>query len=150
MTRYGVPFIPPEPAPATAPARVEPEGEPEVSTYDFNGLSLRVVQIDGEPWFVAIDALKTLGISRHGGVLNPLNEDEKTMRGRTSLGLGHGRPINLISESGLYKLITRSDKPEAKPFQEWVTRDVLPSVRLTTIRKTGSYSLTDSALSMAS
>ena len=55
------------------------------------------------------------------------------------------RRVLLASESGLYKMITRSDKAEAKPFQEWVTRDVLPS-----IRKTGTYGIPSTAFSIAS
>ncbi len=124
----GVAFAAPEPV----PAKVEPEGEREVSTFDFNGLSLRVVQIDGEPWFVAIDACRALGsyVKSCGGVnttmaLRNLNEDE-IRSGSKRIGVtekGGGGMPKLISESGLYKLITRSDKPEAKPFQEWVTRN---------------------------
>ena len=55
---------------------------------------------------------------------------------RTSLGLRGGRDIWLISESGLYKLVMRSDKPQVQAFQNWVAKVVLP-----TIRKTGSYSV---------
>lgn len=116
----------------------EPKAELKVSTFDFNGLSLRVVPIDGEPWFVGTDAIKALGLVAPSYAYGRLGEDETRYVGRTHLGLPEGRQMRLVSESGLYKLITRSDKPEAKPFQEWITRDVLPSVR-----KTGSYSLTD-------
>lgn len=42
-----------------------------------------------------------------------------------------GRPAELITESGLYKLIMRSDKAEAKVFRDWVTREVLPTIRKT-------------------
>lgn len=48
--------------------------------------------------------------------------------------LGSGRLVNLISESGLYKLVMRSEKPQAKAFQDWVKKDVLPA-----IRKDGGY-----------
>lgn len=140
-TTYGVPFMSPEPSQATVPAPASAKEEPEVSTYDFSGMTLRVVQIDGEPWFVATDVCRHIGfyIKRNGEVnttkaLRYLNDDERLVP-PTQIG---GRFPTLICESGLYKLIMRSDKPEAKPFQEWVTRDVLPS-----IRKTGSYSLTD-------
>ncbi len=96
--------------------------------------TVRVVTIDGNPWFVLADVRAVLDKAR-GGKL-PLDADET----RTVLELngttlkGHG--LQLVSESGLYKLIMRSDKPQAKPFQDWVTREVLPS-----IRKTGSYEL---------
>ncbi|HBT68496.1 MAG TPA: hypothetical protein DEB63_09970 [Agrobacterium sp.] len=58
---------------------------------------------------------------------------------RAHLGLKPGRPLKFVSESGLYKLIMRSDKPEARKFQDWVTRDV-PA-----IRKTGGYLLNEEA-----
>jgi prophage antirepressor-like protein len=53
-------------------------------------------------------------------------------------GLRQGKPVILVNESGLYKLAARSDKPQAKLFIDWVTREVLPS-----IRKTGTYALAD-------
>lgn len=64
--------------------------------------------------------------------LTRLGADEKkriTKKTHPDLFSGSSWHTNLISESGLYKFITRSDKPEAKPFQEWVTRDVLPALR---------------------
>lgn len=115
----GIAFTAPEPV----PAKVEPEVGTEISTYDFNGMALRVVQIDGEPWFVAKDVCDALSMSNPTESLRPLGADE---RAKTNLGQKGLHCVNVISESGLYKLITRSDKPEAKPFQEWVTRDVLP------------------------
>lgn len=107
---------------------------PDFSLFHFNTAPIRVVDIDGAPWFVATDIYGALGLTRWGGILNPLGADEKTLRGRTSLGLKPGRDVRLISESGLYKLIMRSDKATAKPFQDWVTRIVLPA-----IRKDGAY-----------
>ena len=62
-------------------------------------------------------------------VYGRLSDDEKTYSSRTALGLNPGKPMVLISESGLYKLVMRSGKPEAKKFQDWVTRDVLPVIR---------------------
>ena len=75
--------------------------------------------------------MKTNGQVNTTHALRPLGVDE-VITHRMSNKLG--RPMKLISESGLYKLVMRSDKPEAKQFQDWVTRDVLPA-----IRKTGSY-----------
>lgn len=97
-------------------------------------LDIRVVDMDGEPWFVRNDVINALGISKWGGVLNPLGQDEKRKYGRASLGLRGGRDVWIISESGLYKLIMRSDKPQARAFQDWVTKIVLPA-----IRKDGMY-----------
>lgn len=120
------------------------EQSPEVSAYDFNGLSLRVVQIDGEPWFFANDACRALGMDMSAGTSRwtvNVGKDEKrvlTKKTHPQLFCGSTWHTTMLSESGLYKMITRSDKPEAKPFQEWVTRDVLP-----TIRKDGTYSVFD-------
>lgn len=103
---------------------------------NYGGMPLRVIMIDGDPWFVGADVCRVLGsyVTSKGEVnvtmaLKILNTDEK----RCTLNPIGGRKPTIISESGLNKLILRSDKAEAKPFQEWVSRDVLPS-----IRKTGS------------
>ena len=110
-----------------------------LSTFDFNGNGLRVIDRDGEPWFVAADVCRALGLntaggaSRHFGNLNP--SEVASLRLKNG-----GKPNSLISESGLYKLVMRSDKPEAKAFQDWVTKEVLPA-----IRKTGGYLLNEDA-----
>jgi prophage antirepressor-like protein len=105
--------------------------------------NIRMTLIDGEPWFAATDVCRALGLEMAAGSshhLTSLRADERQKVHGPTLGLtegGRGNPnINLISESGLYKLILRSDKASATPFQDWVTREVLPS-----IRKTGSYAL---------
>ncbi|WP_209418637.1 BRO family protein [Brucella sp. NBRC 12951] len=95
-----------------------------------------MVTIEDQPWFVGSDVLQTLygRTSGMGNLYNPLQDGEKTKVKRVHLGMNPGRDAMLISESGLYKLIMRSDKPQACPFQDWVTRDVLPA-----IRKDGAY-----------
>ena len=106
-----------------------------LTTFDFNSLSIRVVEREGEPWFVAADAIKALGLS--GGTAAhymKLDSNEKTTIKRITLGLTPGKPMVIISESGLYKLVMRSDRPEARAFQDWVTKVVLPA-----IRKDGGY-----------
>ncbi|WP_375699787.1 Bro-N domain-containing protein [Pseudophaeobacter sp. TrK17] len=120
-----------------------------VATYSFNGMDLRVVEIDGEPWFVAKDAgmvlvnseaVRLRGVTQYLTHLDASEKQTKTAAELRSLGLPKGstgnRAMVLISESGLYKLVMRSDKKEAKQFQDWVTREVLPS-----IRKTGTYTM---------
>lgn len=109
-----------------------------LTTYDFNQNTIRVVEIDGEPWFVAADVCKTLGyyVKADGSVnttnaLRPLDDGEKTTAVISGM---RGMPPRIISESGLYKIVMRSDSPLAKPFQDWVTRVVLPA-----IRKDGAY-----------
>lgn len=103
----------------------------ELTTFAYNTASIRVIKIDGEPWFVAVDVCRILNITNATVALKPLAKDERAKLNLGQRGLG---AVNAISESGLYKIIMRSDKPEAKAFQDWVTREVLPS-----IRKTGGY-----------
>ncbi|WP_418314504.1 Bro-N domain-containing protein [Roseomonas gilardii] len=83
---------------------------------------------------MAGDVTRCLGLVRGGTTLSPLCATERRVIrkwGQTPL---KGQGLALISESGLYKLIMRSDKPQARAFQDWVTRDVLPA-----IRKDGMY-----------
>lgn len=105
-----------------------------LSTFNYLSNTVRVVEIDGQPWFVAADVCKALrfpyverGVFQY---LGRLSSDEKQTH---NLNMG-SKKFTIISESGLYKLIMRSDKPEAREFQDWVTREVLPA-----IRKDGMY-----------
>ena len=102
---------------------------------------IKILMLSGAPWFVATDVCRALGLSLSGGAhphLKKLANDERRVEQGTQFlsRSDHGCPpkITIISESGLYKLTMRSDLASARPFQDWVTRDVLP-----TIRKTGSY-----------
>lgn len=92
----------------------------------------RVIEIDGEPWFVAADVCRVLGfnIARHGvnHHLRRLSDDEMNTLTLAEGNRGNPRKV-AISESGLYKLVMRSDKPQARAFQDWVTRIVLPASR---------------------
>ena len=105
-----------------------------IITHTFNTFPVRVVQMDGQPWFIGSDIRRVLGVQQSGSNYSCLNNDEVQLipRGLAS-GKGMGR-AQIVSESGLYKLIMRSDKPQARAFQDWVTRDVLPA-----IRKDGAY-----------
>ena len=91
---------------------------------------IRTVAIDGEPMFCLIDICKSLGMSNPTMVAQRLDEDELT---KLNLGSRAG-DTNFITESGLYAVILRSDKPNAKKFRKWVTSEVLPQ-----IRRTGAY-----------
>lgn len=93
---------------------------------------VRTMTINNEPWFVLKDVCGILSISNAADVYARLDDDEKGVAQVDTLG-GLQR-MSIISESGLYNVILRSDKPEAKPFRKWVTAVVLPS-----IRKNGGY-----------
>lgn len=88
-------------------------------------MNLRVTEIEGEPWFVAKDVCATLGLETNH-VRRGLDADEVKS---TNLAGFRGRPPLVLSESGLYALIMRSSKPEAKAFRKWVTSVVLPAIR---------------------
>lgn len=93
---------------------------------------VRVVDVNGEPWFVAKDVCECLDIGNSRDVVAALDEDEK---GVDSIDTpGGAQEMSIISEAGLYSLILRSRKPEAKAFKRWITHEVLPS-----IRRAGSY-----------
>jgi len=102
-------------------------------TKTFNDQDIRIInQPNGEVWFVNKDVCKALDISNHNDALSRLDDDEKLL---SVLPTPAGnRNMTIISESGLYKIIFQSNKPNAKLFTNWVTKEVLPS-----IRKTGSY-----------
>lgn len=91
---------------------------------------IRMVMVDDEPMFCLIDVCRALEIKNATDVAKRLDEDELT---RLNLG-GRAGESNFITESGLYAVIVRSDKPNAKKFRKWVTSEVLPA-----IRKTGGY-----------
>lgn len=97
--------------------------------------SVRVVMQGDDPWFVAKDVCDCLDLSNNRGAIASLDDDEKGVSITDTLG--GQQEMSIISEAGLYSLILRSRKPEAKAFKRWVTHEVLPS-----IRKTGGYSTT--------
>ena len=104
----------------------------ELQVFTYSGNEVRTVQKNGEPWFVLKDVCAILSIGNVADVCARLDTDEKGVGQIDTLG---GRQnMNIINESGLYNVILRSDKPEAKPFRKWVTSEVLPS-----IRRTGGY-----------
>lgn len=97
----------------------------------------RVIDRDGNPWFVLADVCRKLGIGNPSDAASRLDADEKMTleitEGQSGVR-GGARSMTIINESGLYSVILRSNKPEAKAFKKWITSEVLPS-----IRKTGGY-----------
>ena len=108
----------------------------EVATFNFGNLPVRTKIINNEPWFVAKDVCDVLGLSNITEALRNLEDDELTSE---ILKSGNqGREMKLVSESGLYALVIRSNKPNARKFRKWVTSEVLPA-----IRKHGGYVTTN-------
>lgn len=103
----------------------------DIQTYsnDALGVTVRtVVDETGEPWFVARDVCDALGI-RTDTVRGILEEDEVKETNPNTIGVAGGRAPLIVSEPGLYTLVLKSRKPEAKAFRRWVTHDVLPAIR---------------------
>ena len=93
---------------------------------------IRTTEVNGEPMFCALDVCNVLGYSNPSkAIADHVDNDE-----RYNESLERGGTLLFISESGLYSLVIRSNKPNAKPFRKWVTSEVLPA-----IRKTGSYTM---------
>lgn len=103
--------------------------------------AVRHVLVDGAPWFVLADACRVLEIRNSRDAAASLDEDEKGVA--TTDTPGGQQELTIVNESGLYSLILRSRKPEAKRFKKWVTAEVLP-----TIRRTGAYTRSKSALEL--
>lgn len=102
----------------------------DITPFNFGTHTVRVITRNNQPWFVASDVCQALGYSNTSKAIGDhLDEDE-----RYNESLERGGSLLLISESGLYALVLRSRKPEARKFAKWVTSEVLPS-----IRQTGSY-----------
>lgn len=101
--------------------------------FDYDDQQVRVqVDATGEPWWVARDVCNVLDISNHSDAAGRLKADEKGV-GKTETPGGVQKML-LVNEKGLYRLIFRSNKPEAEAFQDWVFGEVLPQ-----IRRTGQY-----------
>lgn len=112
----------------------------EIQIFKFNDRPVRIVEKDGEPWWIAKDVCEILEIENTSDALSVLDADERitlvNSEGNPRAGIPNS--FNCVSEPGLYRLIMRSRKPQAKAFQRWVAHDVLP-----TIRKIGTYKLGD-------
>lgn len=103
-----------------------------LQVFQYQGRDFRAIEQNGQTWFILSDVCRVLGLGSPHKVAERLDEDEK---GRNLIPTPGGpQEATIINESGLYTVILRSDKPEARPFRKWVTAEVLPS-----IRRTGAY-----------
>ena len=114
----------------------------DVKLWQYESHDVRTIEKDGEPWWVLSDVCKVLELSTPARVAERLDEDEVSQT-HTIDKMGRTQKSTIINESGLYNVILRSDKPQAKPFRKWVTSEVLP-----TIRKHGAY-MTEETLEQA-
>lgn len=103
-----------------------------ITPFTYDDHPVRVVTIDGEPWFVLVDLCKVLDIANPRNVASRLDDDSKGVR--TMDTPGGAQDLTIVSEAGMYEVILLSRKPEAKAFKRWITHEVIPS-----IRKHGGY-----------
>ncbi|MDS3899844.1 BRO family protein [Staphylococcus hominis] len=112
----------------------------KLQIFNFEELSVRTMNIDGEPYFVGKDVAEILGYKKTANAINKHVDDED--KGVTKLGTPGGvQDVTIINESGLYSLIFSSKLESAKRFKRWVTSEVLP-----TLRKTGTYQVPDNPM----
>lgn len=105
----------------------------DVGTYERTEFgTIRTMSIDGEPWFVANDVAKSLGYANPSDATNKHCKRSEMRWGSDSLG--RRTEFKVIPESDLYRLIAKSQLPEAEKFESWIFDEVLPS-----IRKNGGY-----------
>lgn len=108
------------------------ENQNQLQIYNFQDNAVRTTQLDGEMWWIAKDVCSILGLSNPTKALRCVDADDLTLL-KVRAG-GQDRELNILNEAGLYTLILRSNKPQAKAFKRWVTHEVLPR-----IRRTGAY-----------
>ena len=106
----------------------------EIQKFDFKGAALRTLTDEaGEPWFVLKDCMSILDLGNPTETVKMFDKDEFSTT-EVIDSIGRLQQTYIISEPGLYRLVMKSRKPEAKEFQRWVTHEVLPQ-----IRRTGGY-----------
>jgi len=99
-----------------------------LQSFNYEGNQVRTVQHGGDPWWVLKDVCAVLGLSNARMIADRLDGDDVCLAYITD-SLGRQQQTNIVNESGLYSVILRSDKPEARRFKRWVTHDVLPTIR---------------------
>lgn len=107
----------------------------DLTIFQFNQVQVRTATINAEPWWVARDVCAILGLKNVSQATISLDDDEKTVI-TNDTPLGGYQEMLFVNESGLYSLILKSRRKEAKEFKRWITHEILP-----TIRKTGGYAI---------
>lgn len=111
------------------------EAKNDFTIFKFGDSDIRVIDKNGEPWFVAKDVCDAIGIANNRDALNKLDDEEKVTVGLTDAQAGSGmQSISLVSESGMYTLVLRCRDAVNKgsvphAFRKWVTAEVLPAIR---------------------
>lgn len=99
----------------------------ELIPFNYEDTKVRVLDVNGEPWFVATDVAHVLGIGESSRITRMVDDEDKGWHKVPTPG-GEQR-MTIVNESGLYTALIRSNHPAAKPFRKWVTAEVLPTIR---------------------
>ena len=99
----------------------------DMQVFNYGEQEVRTLVIDADPWWVLVDVCRVLNIENSRNVARRLDDDEKNTV-RLTDGIRGNPNVVIINESGLYSVILRSDKPEAKKFKRWITHEVLPAI----------------------
>lgn len=105
--------------------------------FNYENQKVRMLKRNGKPWFVARDICGPLGLKNVTRAVSTLDDDERGIAPVNTLG--DVQQLSVVSESGLYSLIFKSRKKEARAFQKWVMRDALPSIRKTEMGRSGLW-----------
>ena len=113
----------------------------QLMTFQFSESKqpVRNLLIEGKPWFITKDVCDVLGIKNSRDAISTLDDDEKGVA--KSDTLGGKQSLSIISESGLYALILRSNKPYARTFRKWITSEVIPAIQKNGVYKVAKPSL---------
>lgn len=122
----------------------------EIQKFDFKGAALRTLTDEaGEPWFVLKDCMSILDLGNPTETVKMFDKDEFSTT-EVIDSIGRRQQTYIISEPGLYRLVMKSRKPEAKEFQRWVTHEVLPSIRRHGGYMAGQERMTPEQMALAS
>lgn len=122
----------------------------EIQKFDFKGAALRTLTDEaGEPWFVLKDCMSILDLGNPTETVKMFDKDEFSTT-EVIDSIGRRQQTYIISEPGLYRLVMKSRKPEAKEFQRWVTHEVLPSIRKHDGYMAGQERMTPEQMALAS
>lgn len=108
----------------------------ELKPFHYSGREVRTIVLNGDPWFIAADVCAVLGVDDVRRAVERLDPDDRSQTPVVDAAGRRNPNTWVVNESGLYDLIIRSDKPEARMFRRWITAEVLPA-----IRATGTYSV---------
>ena len=106
--------------------------------FHYQNRCVRTLVRDGEPWFVAADVCAILGLANPSQAVSYLDDDERRLINNEAWRNNGG--MQAVNEAGLYSLVLRSRRAEAKAFRRWITHEVIPAIRRTGVYQSAAVS----------